>query len=59
MAALAVKLVPIVPKWPVVLSLPWILISVCFSAVIGVGFGLYPAMRASRLLPIDALRSDL
>ncbi|MDE0427225.1 MAG: ABC transporter permease [Candidatus Poribacteria bacterium] len=59
MAALAVKLVPIVPKWPVVLSLPWILISVCLSTVIGVGFGLYPAMRASRLSPIDALRSDI
>ncbi len=58
MAALAVKLVLIVPKWPVVLSVPWILISVCFSAVIGVCFGLYPAMRASRLPPIDALRSD-
>lgn len=58
MALLAVKIAPIVPEWPIVLSVPWILISVCFSVVIGVGFGLYPAMCASRLSPIDALRSD-
>lgn len=58
MALLAVKIVPIVPKWPVVLSLPWILISVFCSVMIGVGFGLYPAMRASQLSPIDAIRCD-
>lgn len=58
MARLAVKIVPIVPQWPVVLSLPWMMISVCVSVVIGVGFGLYPAMQASRLSPIDAIRSD-
>ncbi|MXV83390.1 FtsX-like permease family protein [Candidatus Poribacteria bacterium] len=58
MALLAVKIVPIISKWPVVLSLPWILISVFFSLLIGVGFGLYPAMRAGRLSPIDALRTD-
>ena len=58
MARLAVKIAPIVPQWPVVLSLPWIPISVCVSAVIGVSFGIYPAMRASRLSPIDAIRSD-
>lgn len=39
------------------LSMPWILISVFFSVGIGVGFGLYPAMRAARLSPIDALRT--
>lgn len=58
MALLAVRIVPIVPKWPVVFSMPWILISVFFSVVIGIGFGLYPAMQASRLSPIDAIRTD-
>ena len=58
MARLAVRIVPIVPEWPVVLSLPWILISVTFSVLMGIGFGIYPAMLAARLSPIDALRTE-
>ncbi|MCY3550999.1 MAG: ABC transporter permease [Candidatus Poribacteria bacterium] len=58
MARLAVRIVPILPEWPVVLSLPWILTSVIFSVFMGVSFGVYPAMRAARLSPIDALRTE-
>ena len=58
MARLAVRIVPIVPKWPVVLSLQWVLVSVIFSILMGVGFGVYPAVRAARLSPIDALRTE-
>ena len=29
-----------------------------FSLVIGVGFGMYPAIKASGLQPVDALRAD-
>ena len=58
MSRLAVRIVPVVETWPVVLSLPWILTSVIFSIVIGVGFGVYPAIRATRLLPVDALRIE-
>lgn len=58
MAGLAVRIVPIVPKWPVVLSPQWILISVAFSILMGVVFGVYPAIRAARLSPIEALRTD-
>ncbi len=58
MAKLAVRIVPILPEWPVVLSLPWILICVIFSVFMGVSFGVYPAMRAARLSPIDALRAE-
>jgi putative ABC transport system permease protein len=36
---------------------PWsVVVGVLFSAVVGVFFGLYPAMRASRLDPVDSLR---
>ena len=58
MAILAVKIVKIVPEWPAVISLQWILISVSFSAIIGISFGLYPAIKASLLPPIEALRAD-
>ncbi len=58
MARHAVRIVPIVPEWPVVLSWHWILISVIFSIFIGIGFGVYPAMQAARLSPIDALRTE-
>ena len=58
MARLAVRIVQIVPEWPVVLSLPWILTSVIFSVFMGVSFGVYPAMQAARLSPIDALRTE-
>ena len=56
MAMLAVKIVRIVPEWPAVISLQWILISVSVSAIIGISFGLYPALKASSLTPIEALR---
>ena len=58
MARIAVRIVPIVPEWPVVLSLSWMLTSVLFSVFMGVCFGVYPAMRAARLSPIDALRAE-
>jgi putative ABC transport system permease protein len=58
MALLAVKIAKIVPEWPAVVSMQWVLISVSFSAVIGILFGLYPAVKASSLSPIEALRTE-
>jgi putative ABC transport system permease protein len=38
---------------------PWSVVTgLLFSAVIGIFFGLYPAMRASRLDPVDSLRYE-
>ena len=45
-------------NWPVSPSIGAILLSVIVSAVIGIGFGFYPAWRASRLNPIDALHYE-
>ena len=58
MAQLAVRIVRVVPEWPVVLSLPWIVTSVIFSIVMGITFGVYPAILAARLPPIEALRTE-
>ncbi len=58
MANIAVKVVKIVPEWPAVISAQWMVISVAFSAVIGIFFGLYPAVKAARLSPIEALRTE-
>ena len=58
MARIAVRIVPIVPEWPVLLSGHWILTSVLFSIFMGIAFGVYPAIRAARLSPIDALRTE-
>jgi putative ABC transport system permease protein len=43
---------------PAKVHVPIIFISIAFSVMVGVGFGLYPAWRASRLDPIEALRHD-
>ena len=58
MALLAVKIVKIVPEWPALISLQWIVVSVSVSAIIGIAFGLYPALKASSLTPIEALRKQ-
>ena len=44
--------------WDAVLSWPAAALSVGFSLAVGLGFGLYPALRAARLEPIQALRSE-
>ena len=44
--------------WPLVLTPFWILIAFGISMAIGVIFGFYPARKAARMNPIDALRFE-
>jgi putative ABC transport system permease protein len=45
-------------NWPLVVSLPAALVALVFAAGVGMFFGFYPARRASKLDPIEALRFE-
>ncbi len=54
----AATLVKNLLHWPVERSIEAVVASVAVSLVVGIVFGFYPAWKASRLDPIDALRYE-
>ena len=57
-AALISKFVWEGSNWPSVISFGTMVIALLVSVAIGVFFGLYPANKAAKLTPVEALRSD-
>ncbi|MSU78398.1 MAG: FtsX-like permease family protein [Gemmataceae bacterium] len=47
-----------VAKWPIFIDYSMVLLSFAVSGGVGVFFGYYPALKASRLDPIEALRYE-
>src|SRR5690606_38761017 len=48
----------LVPELPMSVGLDAIILATVVSTIIGVGFGIFPANRAARMNPIDALRFE-
>lgn len=55
---IATYLISLTAKIPFTPNLLWLFISVAISSLVGIVFGLYPAIKASKLHPIDALRFE-
>jgi putative ABC transport system permease protein len=52
------KVLSALKDWPVLTPVYWIVLSFMVSAAVGIFFGFYPARKASRLDPIEALRYE-
>ncbi|MCR5195672.1 MAG: ABC transporter permease [Pseudobutyrivibrio sp.] len=52
------KVISIVANIPVAISWPATVVSVVFSTIIGIVFGILPSRKAANLNPIDALRTN-
>ena len=55
---LGAVVVPAVSDSRVILSVPVVALAIVVAVGIGILFGVYPASRAARMAPIDALRSE-
>jgi len=52
------NVVALIAHFDVNVPMQWAVIGLVFCSAVGIVFGLLPAIRASRLHPIDALRYE-
>jgi putative ABC transport system permease protein len=55
---LGARVTTAIAGWPTIISAETVMAAFVFSIAVGLFFGLYPANKASRLNPIDALRYE-
>ncbi len=57
-AIVAIQAVAAITKWPAMISWSTVQLAVILSLVTGLVFGLYPASRAAKMDPVEALRYE-
>ena len=58
LGVVSARLVATLTEWPMLIPIDAIVIAALFSGTVGVFFGFYPARKAARLDPIQALRYE-
>jgi putative ABC transport system permease protein len=57
-SAIGLAVRELVPGLPATITIVWVVLGIGAAAMVGIGFGIYPAWKAARLDPVDALRYE-